>query len=1475
MRPGAALGASAVWALGGLALAAPPVQIDAQQIVANDGAAFAAFGKSVAFDGSTIVVGAYRATAGAPRSGAAYIFGDVGGVWTQRAKLTASDGGADHELGTSVAVDGDTVVVGAPASTGSTNAAGAAYVFVRSGSTWTEQAKLVPGDSAADDQFGNCVAVEGDTVVVGRPLGAAVGSGSAYVFTRSGTSWTERATLAPSTPSTGDRYGARCAISGDSIAVRSLRRVEVWIGSGASWSRQTSLTVPEATHNSFDFVSVDLDGDTLIAGGYDGSGLDSGRATVFKRSGTTWSTEATLLPAAPQVEDGFGSAVAVHGDLAMVGAVYNYVPRAHAFVRDGSSWSPGVALVEAWPSGLPGSSVATFDGTVVVGDPGTTTPASNAGSAGIYRLRRALGDPCGAAGDCASGFCSDGVCCDTPCSGLCEACTAAVRGAGADGECGPIALGIDPGDECDVEDPSTCGRTGECDGTGQCAIYSPGVVCAPASCVAADVEQPESTCNGAGSCIAPPTVSCDAANTCVNGACTVSCGTDSDCASTHFCAGGFCVPDLSEGQPCSAPDQCASGSCVDGACCESACGGGCGTCSSTPGVCTPVPAGRPGDPSCTPFVCDGASVECPTACTDDADCAAQGASCTSAGDCVQTAECDGSVAISATGKRTDCAPFSCRAGGCLTSCSTSADCISGSLCDPELGECVIQRSGDSDGGDDGGCGCRVVGEGRGERGGGLLLLAATLVMARRRRSRWATPAGILAAVGCSTPEAETTAHDRVAQPVVWVESSQVTTASPGDMYGVDVSLNGSAFVVGTRHQPGIAYAYSFDASSWTETAILQPADSATQDRFGEHVAIDGDNVVISARGHDGDGTNAGAVYVYGRAGATWQYQETLTGGAAQTALGSLVALNGDTIAAGTDAGGGSVRVFTRAGATWSVQANLSAGGVVGAGFGSGRRLDVSGDTLAMGEPQDASAGTNTGAVDVFERSGTMWSPPQRLLASDPAAFRRFGESVDVSSDLMIVGGSSAAYVFRKIGSAWTEEAKLTPADPNTSDFGRDVAIDADFAMVGAPGDSTRVVNGGALYVFERVSTSWQQVAKIAPAALKEGDKFGSSVAFEANAMVVGKPGAFNAPDTESVYLFRLKQEEGAVCTDAIECASGFCIDGVCCDGGCDGLCVACSVAIKGGGVDGRCGPIASGTDPEDECAAQPASTCGTLGVCDGAGACERFSPGAVCEPSSCVSPTSQTDPGLCDATGACIAGGTTACLPGYLCVNGSCATNCAADDNCAADHFCRGAACVPDGALGDQCLLDDHCTSGFCVDGVCCDGACDGACATCTAGDGRCAPAVAGALGEPSCAPLLCNGDSTDCPSSCANDEDCANGVCDLDSGSCIVATSCDDATTVRTGTGDLVSCEPFACEGGRCLTTCESSAQCSAGFSCDDALCVRAATGSVDDGGGCGCRVAAHPRRLSVAGVGLLVLMAGRLWRRPRARRRGAAARR
>ena len=189
------------------------------------------FGYSVAIDGDIAVIGVPFDNDNGSGSGSVYVFTRSGSIWSEQQKLTASDGEGLDEFGHSVAIDGNTVVVGAHNDGDRWDSggldSGSAYVFTRSGTNtrgwWSEQAKLTASDAATRDNFGTSVAIDGDTAVIGARYdddnGKNKKSGSAYVFTRSGTSWSEQQKITDSDADYGHEFGHSVAIDGETIVI--------------------------------------------------------------------------------------------------------------------------------------------------------------------------------------------------------------------------------------------------------------------------------------------------------------------------------------------------------------------------------------------------------------------------------------------------------------------------------------------------------------------------------------------------------------------------------------------------------------------------------------------------------------------------------------------------------------------------------------------------------------------------------------------------------------------------------------------------------------------------------------------------------------------------------------------------------------------------------------------------------------------------------------------------------------------------------------------------------------------------------------------------------------------------------------------------------------------------------------------------------------------------------------------------------
>jgi hypothetical protein len=429
------------------------------------------FGTSVGLSGDTLVIGAFWESGGSAgvngdqtdnsvsKAGAAYVYVRNGKQWATQAYLKASNPDKTDLFGSSVAISGDTIVVGAPyedsaaigvngdAFNNASGSAGAAYVFVRNGTNWTQQAYLKASNTALwGERFGTAVAIDGDTIVVGAILESSVGvgvngeqttrtadsyeSGAAYVFVRGGTTWSQQAYLKASNPGKMDHFGAAVAVARDTIIVGAPQEASTSVGvngdqtdnntgfSGAAyifardgtvWSQQAYLKASNTHGGEYFGTSVAIHGETAVVGapgemsnatGVDGdqtdhSILSAGAAYVFVRRNNAWSQQAYLKASNTETAY-FGTAVGIFSDSILVGAKAEvsaspgvngdqtsvaawHSGAAYSFLRNNATWRQNYYLKASNPGGqrtdlfppedgdLFGGAVAIYADTVAVG----------------------------------------------------------------------------------------------------------------------------------------------------------------------------------------------------------------------------------------------------------------------------------------------------------------------------------------------------------------------------------------------------------------------------------------------------------------------------------------------------------------------------------------------------------------------------------------------------------------------------------------------------------------------------------------------------------------------------------------------------------------------------------------------------------------------------------------------------------------------------------------------------------------------------------------------------------------------------------------------------------------------------------------------------------------------------------------------------------------------------------------------------
>jgi hypothetical protein len=353
------------------------------------------FGEAVDVSGDTLVVGATDWNVGSgDQYGSVYVYQRAEGEWRQQARLISSDGHDgfqyDQHFGRSVAIEGDTIVVGAPDADNpeAGDNTGAVYVYKRAGDTWEEFAKLEAVEPRPHDRFGNLVRLDGATLAIAGDQDDAL-----HVFVWDGHTWAQQARLAFPLPPAGEWRQISLALYSDTLAAGATENVPffslegsgtvfIYQRQGDAWSQSARLEgardfgVSLALGSSS--AAQDGQADTLIVGaGADSSaGLYAGSVYVYSHQGNRWSEQAKLTAAdammdlpAPTNNTFFGSSVALQGDLLLVGSRFSSA----VFIYQGerASWTDQLKVIidqgpgefEAWPVAIDG-------GTVVRGSPG-------------------------------------------------------------------------------------------------------------------------------------------------------------------------------------------------------------------------------------------------------------------------------------------------------------------------------------------------------------------------------------------------------------------------------------------------------------------------------------------------------------------------------------------------------------------------------------------------------------------------------------------------------------------------------------------------------------------------------------------------------------------------------------------------------------------------------------------------------------------------------------------------------------------------------------------------------------------------------------------------------------------------------------------------------------------------------------------------------------------------------------------------
>ncbi len=419
------LASAALLAAGASPVGAQPL-LEQAIITADDGVAADSLGLSLVLspDGHTALVGAYNVNGG---RGAAYFFERNGTTWTQQTKLTAFDGAVPDNYGLSVALsqDGTTALIGADYKTvNGVGAVGVAYVYVHDGTSWNFQAKLLADDGAFQDYFGTSAALssDGNTALIGafnKMVNGRFGEGAAYVFVRSGTTWTQQARLTSSDGAEGDRFGRRqVGLSSDGTTAligaygkdiggnEDQGAAYVFTRSGSTWTETAQLLASDGAEGDKFGAAVQLDDAgtvALVSASYKTFEVNQpaqGAAYVFVRDGAAWVEQARLVASDGTGSDYYGQAVALSrdGTRAIVGAFQNFSRpgAAYVYTRNGSTWPQTQKLTAS--DGVAGQA---FGSAVALNGDGTTALSGsykkmvggNANQGAAYAYQVALPTP--------------------------------------------------------------------------------------------------------------------------------------------------------------------------------------------------------------------------------------------------------------------------------------------------------------------------------------------------------------------------------------------------------------------------------------------------------------------------------------------------------------------------------------------------------------------------------------------------------------------------------------------------------------------------------------------------------------------------------------------------------------------------------------------------------------------------------------------------------------------------------------------------------------------------------------------------------------------------------------------------------------------------------------------------------------------------------------------------------------------------
>ncbi len=401
---------------------------------ALDAASGADFGGAVAIDGDVIVIGAPEADEAGDNVGAAYVFRFDGTEWSEEQKLTAFDADGGDDYGYSVAISGDTIIVGANRDDlPGLSRAGSAYVYRFVTGSWEHEDHLTADDAAGDDRFGSSVAIDGDTLVVGATHDddGLSNAGAGYVFTRSGTVWTQQDKLIADMPTgSSPHLGRSASIDGDVVVLGAWQdapRGQFTVGAayvfrfdGDTWPQEQKLTASDAADFSQFGQAVSISGTAIGVGApreHAEGPSDSGAVYFYRWNGVSWEEEDKVKATDAQSNDQLGWSISLAGESAVIGTGTSS-SNAYLFAFVEGEWSEQALLnsADADVSSEYAYSVGLAGGTAVIGD------RSGAAGTGLVFIFESAGPDCNDNGFCDSRDIAEGDSPDDNGNGIPDEC---------------------------------------------------------------------------------------------------------------------------------------------------------------------------------------------------------------------------------------------------------------------------------------------------------------------------------------------------------------------------------------------------------------------------------------------------------------------------------------------------------------------------------------------------------------------------------------------------------------------------------------------------------------------------------------------------------------------------------------------------------------------------------------------------------------------------------------------------------------------------------------------------------------------------------------------------------------------------------------------------------------------------------------------------------------------------------------------